>query len=117
MIVCEMSESDPDQPNARLLVESVRLLLFVAWSDDDIAPEEYDFLLRKVRNAGFDADAIDSLDRALRDKSTLVQPDMEFLKPHHQTVLAEVRELVHADDRVAPEEITIMDKITKMLTS
>jgi len=99
-----------------LTIEAVRLLVWVAWSDGEIAPEEYDYLLRMARNHGLPEDELQALELAVRDKSKLVQPNVESLKPFRAEVLAEVKGLIEADDKVEPGELQILHRIAEALS-
>ena len=100
---------------SRLTLETIRLLLVVAWADGEIAPEEYDYLLRMARNGGMSEEQVLSLDGAMRDRSTLRRPDLEYLKPYRTQVLAHVQALIAADEHVAPQETEILHKIAVLL--
>lgn len=102
--------------DSKFTQETIRLLLYVAWADDDVAPEEYDYLLRMARNAGLGEANVLSLDGALRDRSVLRRPDFEYLKPYRSEVLTHVQELIEADDRIAPQEMEILHKIASALS-
>ena len=95
--------------------ETIRLLLYVAWADDDVAPEEYDYLLRMARNSGMGEAKVMSVDSALRDREVLREPDYAFLKPHRDEVLVHVRNLIEADNHIAPQETDILHKIASAL--
>ena len=99
----------------RLTEETIRLLLYVAWADDDIAPEEYDYLLRMAQNGGMGTVAVAGLDKAMRDRKSLSRPNIEFLKPYREEVLAHVRALIEADHHIAPAETDILHKIAAAL--
>ncbi len=101
--------------STQITVETIRLLLFVAWSDDDIAPEEYDYIYRIARSAGLPHKDVMALDAALRDRTRLYEPNMEILKPHREEVLAHVQELIGADDHIAQAETDILIKIASLL--
>jgi uncharacterized tellurite resistance protein B-like protein len=101
----------------RITVETIRLLLHVAWSDDDIAPEEYDYIFRMARNAGLSDKDIMALDAAMRDRSRLYEPNIEILKPHKDAVLAHVQALISADDVIDQKETDILVKIATLLNS
>lgn len=102
--------------SARLTVETIRLLLYVAWSDDDIAPEEYDYIFRMARNADLSDKDVLSLDGALRDRSKLSEPNIEVLKPFRAEVLAHVQALIAADDKIEQAETDILVKIASLLS-
>lgn len=102
--------------SAELTIETIRLLLFVAWADDDIAPEEYDYLFRMARNAGMSDEDVLSLDAALRDRNVLHRPDIELLKPFRSEVLSHVRALIRVDNRIAAAESDILHKIAALLS-
>ena len=99
----------------KLTIETIRLLLHVAWADGEVAPEEYDYILRMARNAGMTEEDILSVDRALRDRDVLREPDFAFLKPFRTTVLEHVNSLIVADDKIAAEETNILHKIAVAL--
>ncbi|MCP4445961.1 MAG: TerB family tellurite resistance protein [Myxococcales bacterium] len=99
----------------QLIQEIIRLLLYVAWADDEIAPEEYDYLLRLARDTGFSDLEVNSVDKAMRDRSSLRRPDIEMLKPHRSEVLSHVRKLIRADDHIALAEADILHKIAAEL--
>jgi uncharacterized tellurite resistance protein B-like protein len=99
----------------RFTEETIRLLLYVAWADDDVTPEEYDYLLRMAQNGGLGTVAVAGLDQALRDRKSLSRPDIEFLKPYRDEVLTHVRALIRADDHIAPAETDILHKIASAL--
>lgn len=99
----------------RITVETIRLLLHVAWSDDDIAPEEYDYIFRMARNAGLSDKDIMALDAAMRDRSRLYEPNIEILKPHREEVLAHVQALISVDDQIVQAETDILIKIATLL--
>ncbi len=103
--------------STRITVETIRLLLHVAWSDDDIAPEEYDYIFRMARNAGLADKDIMALDAAMRDRSRLYEPNMDILKPHKEQVLAHVQALISADDVIDQKETDILVKIATLLNS
>ncbi len=101
--------------DSKFTEETLRLLLYVAWADDDVAPEEYDYLLRLAQNSGLGAVALRALDQGVRDRQNLHRPDINYLKPHRDEVLAHVRELIQADNHIAPAETDILHKIASAL--
>jgi uncharacterized tellurite resistance protein B-like protein len=113
---CRNSRPRP-MDDKRITVETIRLLLHVAWSDDDIAPEEYDYIFRMARNAGLTDKDILALDAAMRDRTRLYEPNIEILKPHREEVLAHVQALISADDHIAQAETEILIKIASLLNA
>ncbi len=101
--------------DSKFTEETIRLLLYVAWADDDVAPEEYDYLLRMAQNAGLGTVALRALDEGVRDRKSLNRPDIAYLKPHRTEVLAHVQELIQADNHIAPAEPVILHKIASAL--
>lgn len=99
-----------------LTIEAIRLLLYVAWSDHEIAPEEYDYILRMARNQHLPESEIEAFEAAVRDPTKLTKPNVEVLKPFRNEVLAEVQGLIEADDRVAPAEAEMLHRIATLLS-
>ena len=99
----------------KITIETIRLLLHVAWSDNDIAPEEYDYIFRMARNAGLTDEEIMAFDAAMRDRTRLYEPNIEILRPHRDEVLAHVQALISADDKIEQAETEILIKIASLL--
>ncbi len=99
-----------------LTVEALRLLIYVAWSDGEIAPEEYDYLLAMARKHRLPDEEIESLEASVRDPAKVIKPDLEALKPFRQEVLAEVQALISADDHIDDAELEMLHRIASLLS-
>ena len=97
-------------------VQALRLLVYVAWSDGEIAPEEYDYLLAMARKQHVPDDELAYLEAVVRDPSKVVKPDIEMLKPFRAEVLEQVQGLIEADEHVAESEVDVLHRIARMLS-
>lgn len=105
-----MAESE-----SRLQAEILRLLLQVAWADDQVADEEVEHILGLARRAQASDEEVATLRACLRGEQTLPPPDLGFLRDHRDQALAAVQDLIAADDRVLPDEERVLAQIREML--
>jgi hypothetical protein len=95
--------------------ELVKLLLQVAWVDDDISPEEAGALLAFGRKSQFTAEQLELLSACLAGKAPLPPPDLGVLKTRRVDVLRAARNLVVSDLLVGPAEEKILAQISALL--
>lgn len=95
--------------------ELLKLLLQVAWADDDVAPEEADALLAYARKSSLSQDKLELLAQCLAGRAPLPPPNLGFLKERRLDVLRAVKELLMSDLKVAEEEETILEQISTLL--
>jgi hypothetical protein len=101
--------------SSTLTIEALRLLVYVAWSDGDIAPEEYDYMLAMARKQRVPEDELDYLEAVVRDPSKVIKPNIELLKPFRDQVLEQVQALIMADDKVEDAELEMLHRIASLL--
>ncbi len=95
--------------------ELVKLLLQVAWADDDIAPAEAEALLAYARNSKLTDGELSLLAACLEGRAPLPAPNLGFLKARRLDVLRAVKELLTSDLHVAAEEEAILGQISRLL--
>jgi uncharacterized tellurite resistance protein B-like protein len=95
--------------------ELLKLLLQVAWADDDVAPEEADALLAYARKSLLSQDKLELLGQCLAGRAPLPPPNLGFLKERRLDVMRAVKELLMSDLTVAEEEETILEQISALL--
>ena len=106
----------PTTPNdGQLAFELVKLLLQVAWADDDVAPAEAAALLGYARKNDLSQDKLDLLDACLAGQAPLPPPNLGFLKEHRLDVMRAVKGLLTSDLHVAAEEEAILGQISALL--
>ena len=101
--------------SSTLTIEALRLLVYVAWSDGDIAPEEYDYLLAMAKKQHVPQSELDYLEAVVRDPAKVVKPNIEVLKPFRSEVLEQVKALIMADDKVDEAEVEILHRVAALL--
>ncbi|HKO48389.1 MAG TPA: hypothetical protein VJV79_11725 [Polyangiaceae bacterium] len=105
------TESSPDP----FAFELVKLLLQVAWVDDDISPEEAGALLAFARKSRFTADQLELLSACLAGKAPLPPPNLGVLKARRTDVLRAAKNLIVSDLLVGPAEEAILEQISRLL--
>jgi len=101
--------------NAEFSFELLKLLLQVAWADDDVAQEEADALLAYGRKSLLSQDKLELLGQCLAGRAPLPPPNLGFLKERRLDVMRAVRELLLSDLSVADEEQAILEQISALL--
>lgn len=104
-----------DHESADLHREVIKLLLQVAWADDELAAVEREHIRSLADNAEFSADEKRSLEGAMKDRALLPAPDYDLLRKYKQDVKRAVVVLIRKDRHVAPAEAAILERIEKML--
>jgi hypothetical protein len=98
-----------------LTLEVIRLLLQVAWADDEVAPEEAVLLVEYGRRSGLTEAELDELRACLSGQAPLAPPNLGALRGHRVAVLRTVKALLRSDLRIAPEEDAILSQISDLL--
>ncbi len=101
--------------DAMFAFELLKLLLQVAWADDDVAPEESNALLTYATKSELSQDKIDLLTTCLAGKTPLPPPNLGFLKERRLDVMRAVKELLLTDLHVAAEEEAVLGQISSLL--
>lgn len=111
-----MTTSKPSAPaGEQFAFELLKLLLQVAWADDDVAPAEADALLAYARKNLLSQDKLELLGQCLAGRAPLPPPNLGFLKDRRLDVMRAVKELLMSDLTVAEEEETILEQISTLL--
>ena len=96
-------------------IELVKLLMQVAWADDEVGPEERIALHALVRSCGLGERQLEQVDRWLNGTVPCPTPNLAVLRPHRTEVLRQVRRLILADNQLTPEEDAIFSEIATLL--
>jgi uncharacterized tellurite resistance protein B-like protein len=102
-------------PGEQFAFELLKLLLQVAWADDDVAPEEAEALLAFGRKSLLSEDKLQLLAQCLAGRTPLPPPNLGFLKERRLDVMRAVKELLLSDLTVAQEEEAILEQISSLL--
>jgi len=105
------TEADPSP----FAFELVKLLLQVAWADEDVAPQEADALLAFGQRSQLTAPQLELLAACLSGKAPLPPPNLGFLKARRLEVLRAVKDLLVSDLRVGAAEEAILGQISALL--
>ena len=95
--------------------ELCKLLVQVAWADDDVAPEEIAALEAFAATLGLDAEQRGELDAALRGTGPLPPPNLGLLKARKVEVFRAVRQLLASDARIHEDEQALLAELTTIL--
>jgi uncharacterized tellurite resistance protein B-like protein len=97
-------------------LELVKLLVQVAWADDDVAPAEAEALLAFARRSGLAQDELQNLSAMLTGRAPLAPPNLGLLKERRTDVLRAVKDLLLSDLHVAQEEEEVLEQIAALLS-
>jgi uncharacterized tellurite resistance protein B-like protein len=101
--------------DAQFAFELLKLLLQVAWADDDVAAQEAEALMAFARKQRLSQDKLELLAECLAGRAPLPPPNLGFLKPRRLDVMRAVKELLVSDLRVGEEEEAILEQISSLL--
>lgn len=99
----------------RINLETLKLLVSVAWADHEIAHEESEHIFALVAQLGLGDEDANFLRRTLRDEGRLPAPDLTLLREHRDTVLAGVDALIAVDRKIVPDELAARSAIERLL--
>jgi len=96
-------------------LEVIKLLLQVAWADEEMAPEEAASLLAQAKGLGLTELHLEEIETYLSGQEPLPPPNLALLKERRVEVLRAVKTMLQSDLHVAPEEDEILDQIALLL--
>lgn len=99
----------------RVGIETLKLLVEVAWADREIAEAETDYLLAMAEQAGASDAERTELRRELRDQGRLPAPDISLLREYRDQVLREVDQLIAVDHRIVDDELAARAAVRRLL--
>lgn len=100
---------------SRLTVETLKLLVGIAWADHDVSIQEMNYILTVAERAGVPEHDAETLRAALRDENQLPQPDLALLREHREDVLRTVDLLISIDDQIVDDERAARDAVARLL--
>jgi len=110
-----LSGMSTEPAQGQFAFELLKLLLQVAWADDDVAHEESAALLSFAQKNRLPADEIDLLAACLAGKAPLPPPNIGFLKERRVEVLRALKAMLVSDLHVGTEEDAILGQISALL--
>ncbi|MHB8873145.1 MAG: TerB family tellurite resistance protein [Myxococcaceae bacterium] len=96
-------------------VEVLKLLLQVAWADDEVAERERLLILGAARSWNVDEKTLAFLLDRLDKGHPLPSPNMAMLKARADEALEAARALVAADGEVREDEKAMLEQLREML--
>ena len=99
----------------RLTIETLKLLVQVAWADHEIAKEEYDYIMTLAEQSSAAPEVIESLRRALVDEGRIPAPDFGLLRKYPDEVMRAVKDMIAIDNQIVEEEEAIAEQIEELL--
>ncbi|HET7542071.1 MAG TPA: hypothetical protein VFK05_19525 [Polyangiaceae bacterium] len=104
-----------EPPPGQFAFELVKLLLQVAWADDEVAREEADALLSFGRKRGLSEEQLELLGNCLAGRAPLPLPNIGLLKARRLEVLHAIKELLTSDLQLPAAEEAILAQISALL--
>ncbi len=105
----------PPSPKDRFHTELLKLLLHVAWSDDEIDPREARLILGVARQWAVPAAELEALERCLELGQPMPAPDLGLLRSQPREVLLAVRGIIGSDAQVRLSEREVFEQIRELL--
>ena len=99
----------------RLNIETLKLLIQVAWADHEVEQREIDYIMTMAQQWGVSAEVTESLQRALRDEGRLPAPDIGFLRKYPDRVMQAVNDMIAIDDEIVEDEEAMAAQIRELL--
>lgn len=96
-------------------IEVLKLLLQLAWSDDQVAQEEAGLILGAARSWGVPEAEIAALRDCLDGKAPLPAPDLGLLRARPDAVFEAVRALIASDGHLRAAESEMLDELRIIL--
>jgi hypothetical protein len=105
----------PTSAEDRFNIEVIKLLLQVAWSDDQVDPKEAQMIIGLGRSWEVPELELAALQKRLEAGDPLPVPDLGLLRSRPDDVLEAARGLVAVDGKVGDEEKEMIEQIKEML--
>ncbi len=102
-------------PNAEINVETLKLLLQVAWADDTLDPKEREAVAKLGPEWGVPEETMTMLLKHLDLGKPLPQPNLGLLRQHRGVVQAAAEWFVCVDGVVEESEKEFLNTISEML--
>ncbi|WP_093522519.1 TerB family tellurite resistance protein [Stigmatella erecta] len=96
-------------------LELLKLLLHVAWSDDELSPSEGRAILGAAQRWSVPALEIQRLERCLDKGEPLPAPNLGLLRQRPDDVLSTVRTLIECDTQIQSSEQEMLAQIRELL--
>lgn len=105
----------PASGQDRFHTELLKLLLHVAWSDEEIDPREARLILGVARQRNIPSEEVERLERCLELGQPMPAPDLGLLRSRAEEVLVAVRGLIGSDAQVRLPEKEMFAQIRELL--
>lgn len=102
-------------PEDRFRIELLKLLLHVAWSDEEIDPREAHALIGAARQWKLPQEELERLERCIDQGEPMPPPNLGLLRQRPDDVLATVRTLIALDTNVHLSEKEMISQIRELL--
>jgi uncharacterized tellurite resistance protein B-like protein len=96
-------------------LELLKLLLHVAWSDDELSPAEARAILGAAQRWNLPAPELQRLQRCLDKGEPLPAPNLGLLRQRPDDVLSTVRTLIECDAQIQLSEEEMLAQIRDLL--
>lgn len=105
----------PPSDEDRFNLEVVKLLLKVAWVDQQLDPHEKNLILGVARSWAVPEPELKQLLTRMEQGDPLPEPDMALLKTRPDDVMTAARALVLSDGKVKQEESALLKQLAASL--
>jgi hypothetical protein len=104
-----------DQLDHRTGLETLKLLLQIAWADHQIEELEAQRILERARALGFIEVELETFESYLTGEAPLPPPDLGLLRLHREQTLETVREFLREGGVVCADERELIGEVVALL--
>jgi hypothetical protein len=101
--------------DAEVGIETLKLLVQVAWADHEVTDSEIEHVLSMAAQVGASEADTAMLRKSLADDCALPAPNLGLLREHREDVLKAVDVLIGIDDQIVDDERAAREQIAALL--
>jgi uncharacterized tellurite resistance protein B-like protein len=97
--------------------ELIKLLVQIAWADDEIAPQERRVVVGLASKLELSPEQIAEVEALLDGGAPLPPPNMQLLRSRSAEVISAAEQIVMVDDEIAEDENRVLAELHSLLSS
>lgn len=98
-----------------LKIETLRLLVQLAWADDEVSENETEYILSLAKRFDATPEDLKEIQDALSG-GKLPMPNLGVLRGHHNAVMKVIDDIIAIDDRIVEDEEELRTMVAQILT-
>lgn len=99
-----------------LKIETLRLLVQLAWADHEVSENETEYILSLAEKFDAKPEELEEIKAALAG-GKLPMPNLGLLRGHHDKVMRTIDDIIAIDDRIVEDEEELREMVAQMLST